>query len=188
MSSLKIGFGMATAILSRVIQTFLSSGVYCLRRIAIRSVSGRIKMKRRLPAVACLMLSVLISPGIYAQAQWKVANTFHIGDDGGWDYVTVDSQTHRLYVTRSTHTQIINGDSGKVLGDVPGQERSHGVAIAPKLNRGFITDGGGSGSIVVFDLTSYAVLGKIPTVPDPTGSSTTRSWTESWQCPAMAGS
>ena len=115
------------------------------------------------------MLSVLVSPGIYAQTQWKVANTFHIGGDGGWDYVTVDSQTHRLYVTRSTHTQIINGDSGKVLGDVPGQQRSHGVAIVPKLNRGFITDGGGSGSIVVFDLTSYAVLGKIPTVPDSDG-------------------
>ncbi len=126
-------------------------------------------MKRRLPAVACLMLSVLVSPGIYAQTQWKVANTFHIGGDGGWDYVTADSQTHRLYVTRSTHTQIIDGDSGKVLGDVPGQERSHGVAIVPRLNRGFITDGGGSGSIVVFDLTSYSVLGKIPTVPDSDG-------------------
>jgi DNA-binding beta-propeller fold protein YncE len=126
-------------------------------------------MKRRLPAVACLLLSVLVSPGIHAQTQWKVSNTLHIGGDGGWDYVTVDSQTHRLYVTRSTHTQIIDGDSDKVLGDVPGQERSHGVAIVPKLNRGFITDGGGSGSIVVFDLTSYAVLGKIPTVPDSDG-------------------
>ena len=126
-------------------------------------------MERRLPAVACLMLAALVSPGIYAQTQWKVANTFHIGGDGGWDYVTVDSQTHRLYVTRSTHTQILDGDSGKVLGDVPGQERSHGVAIVPKLNRGFVTDGGGSGSIVVFDLTSYAVLGKIPTVPDSDG-------------------
>jgi len=126
-------------------------------------------MKRRLPAVACLVLSVIVSPAIYAQTQWKVASTFHIGGEGGWDYVTVDPQTHRLYVTRSTHTQIIDGDSGKVIGDVPGQERSHGVAIVPKLNRGFITDGGGSGSIVVFDLTSYAVLGKIPTVPDSDG-------------------
>jgi DNA-binding beta-propeller fold protein YncE len=115
------------------------------------------------------MLSVLVSPGIHAQTKWKVANTLHIGGDGGWDYVTVDSQTHRLYVTRSTHTQIIDADSGKVLGDVLSQERSHGVAIVPKLNRGFITDGGGSGSIVVFDLSSYAVLGKIPTVPDSDG-------------------
>ena len=126
-------------------------------------------MKQKLHVVACLMLTLVVSPAIHAQGQWKVANTFHIGGDGGWDYVTVDSQTHRLYVTRSTHTQIIDGDSGKVLGDVPGQERSHGVAIVPKLNRGFITDGGGSGSIVVFDLTSYEVLGKVPTVPDSDG-------------------
>jgi DNA-binding beta-propeller fold protein YncE len=126
-------------------------------------------MKRRLSAVACLMLSFVVSPAMHAQAQWKVANTFHIGGDGGWDYVTVDAQSHRLYVTRTTHTQVIDGESGKVLGDVPGQERSHGVAIVPRLNRGFITDGGGSGSIVVFDLKSFAVLGKIPTVPDSDG-------------------
>ena len=64
---------------------------------------------------------------------------------------------------------MIDTESGKVIGDIPGKERSHGVAIVPKLNRGFITDGGGSGSIVVFDLTSYAVLGKISTVPDSDG-------------------
>ena len=126
-------------------------------------------MKRKLQVVACLMLTLVASSAIHAQAQWKVAHTFPIGGEGGWDYVTVDSQTHRLYVTRSTHTQVIDAESGKVLGDIPGQERSHGVAIVPKLNRGFITDGGGSGSIVVFDLTSYAVLGKIPTMPDSDG-------------------
>lgn len=126
-------------------------------------------MKRTLLVAACLMLSLFVSSAIHAQTQWKVANTFHIGGDGGWDYVTVDAQTHRLYVTRSTHTQVIDAESGKVLGDIPGQVRSHGVAIVPRLNRGFITDGGGTGSIVVFDLTSFAVLGKIPTVPDSDG-------------------
>jgi DNA-binding beta-propeller fold protein YncE len=115
------------------------------------------------------MLSFIVSPAISAQAQWKVANTFHLGGEGGWDYVTVDSQSHRLFITRTTHTQVIDTESGKVLGDIAGQQRSHGVAIVPKLNRGFITDGGGSGAIVVFDLTSYAVLGQIPTVPDSDG-------------------
>jgi hypothetical protein len=104
-----------------------------------------------------------------SQAGWTVANTLHVGGEGGWDYVTVDPQTHRLFVTRSTHTQVIDAESGKVLGDIPGQKRSHGVAIVPRLNRGFITDGGGTGAIVVFDLTSYAVLGSIPTMPDSDG-------------------
>lgn len=105
----------------------------------------------------------------HAQARWAVSNTFHVGGEGGWDYVTVDRQTHRVFVTRSTHTMVFDGATGKVLGDIPGQIRSHGTALVPALNRGFITDGGGSGEITVFDLTTYAVLGKIPTMPDSDG-------------------
>ena len=56
-----------------------------------------------------------------AQASWQVTNTFHVGGEGGWDYVTVDAPHHRFFVTRSTHTQAIDEDSGKVLGDIPGQ-------------------------------------------------------------------
>lgn len=103
-----------------------------------------------------------------AQAQWSVTNTLHIGGEGGWDYVTVDAANHRLLVTRSTHTQAIDVDSGKVLGDIPGQKRSHGTALVPAAGRGFITDGG-SGAIVVFDLKTYAVLGTLAAMPDADG-------------------
>jgi DNA-binding beta-propeller fold protein YncE len=122
-----------------------------------------------------LMLSILpaflISAAmpVSAQAQWSVTNTFHIGGEGGWDYATVDPATHRIFVTRSTHTQAIDGATGKLLGDIPGQVRSHGTALVPAANRGFITDGGGSGAIVVFDLTTYKVLGKLATMPDSDG-------------------
>ena len=104
-----------------------------------------------------------------AQTQWQVTKTFHIGGEGGWDYVTVDPPNHRFFVTRSTHTQAIDEETGKVLGDIPGQVRSHGVALVPKLGRGFITDGAGSGAILMFDLKSYQVLGKIATMPDSDG-------------------
>jgi DNA-binding beta-propeller fold protein YncE len=104
-----------------------------------------------------------------AQTTWSVKQTFHIGGDGGWDYVTVDSANHRLFVTRSTHTQVVDTGTGKLIADIEGQKSSHGVAIVPKLNRGFITDGGGSGAIVVFDLTSYAVLGQLAAMPDADG-------------------
>jgi DNA-binding beta-propeller fold protein YncE len=106
---------------------------------------------------------------LYAQTGWHVLKTFHVGGEGNWDYVTVDSPGHRLFVTRTTHTMVIDSETGKVLGDIPGQIRSHGVALVPKLGRGFITDGGGSGAIIVFDLKTYAVLGRIPTVPDSDG-------------------
>jgi DNA-binding beta-propeller fold protein YncE len=104
-----------------------------------------------------------------AQTKWDVTKSVHIGGDGGWDYLTVDSQTHRLFVTRSTHTMVIDAASGQVLGDIPGQKRSHGTAIVPALGRGFITDGGGDGAILVFDLKTYAVLGKLTTMPDSDG-------------------
>ncbi len=104
-----------------------------------------------------------------AQTNWKVDKTFHIGGEGGWDYVTVDGSHHRLFVTRSTHTMSIDTETGKILGDIPGQIRSHGVALVPNLGRGFITDGGGNGAIIVFDLKTYAVLGRIPAMPDADG-------------------
>ena len=71
--------------------------------------------------------------------------------------------------TRSTHTQAIDEETGKVLGDISGQIRSHGVALVPEFNRGFITDGGGQGAIIIFDLKTYAVLGKIAAMPDADG-------------------
>ena len=118
------------------------------------------------------ILPVILLAGtmpLFAQAKWDVAKTDHIGGDGAWDYVTVDSTTHRLFVTRSTHTMVIDAATGKVLGDIPGQVRSHGTAIVPAVNRGFITDGGGSGAIIIFDLKTYVTLGKLAAMPDADG-------------------
>lgn len=81
----------------------------------------------------------------------------------------VDSQNHRLFVPRTTHTMVLDSDSGKVLGDISGQKVAHGVAIVPSLGRGFITDGGGTGAVVIFDLKTYAVLGTLATEPDSDG-------------------
>ncbi len=115
------------------------------------------------------MVSLLAVMPAAAQSNWHVVRTIPVGGDGGWDYATVDPATHRIFVTRSTHTMVIDPASGKVIGDIPGQKRSHGVALVPRLNRGFITDGGGSGAIVVFDLKTYAILGEIPAQPDADG-------------------
>lgn len=123
-------------------------------------------------AATVLLASAVMVPAT-AQSDWKVVKTFHVGGDGGWDYLTVDSASHRLFVPRSTHTMMLDENTGKVLGDIPGQKTAHGVAIAPKAGRGFITDGGGSGAIIIFDLKTYAVLGTLATVPDWMESSTT---------------
>ena len=102
-----------------------------------------------------------------AQSSWHVKNTLHIGGEGNWDYLTVDSTNHRLFVPRTTHTMVIDANSGKVVGDIPGQKKAHGVALVPNLNRGFVTDG--AGSIIIFDLKTYAVLGTLASLPDSDG-------------------
>jgi hypothetical protein len=104
-----------------------------------------------------------------AQTDWEVVKKMPIGGAGSWDYLTVDPQTHRLYVPRSTHTMVIDAESGATIADLPGQKIAHGVAIVPEAGRGFITDGGGNGAIVIFDLKTNAVLGTITAQPDADG-------------------
>ena len=90
------------------------------------------------------LVSFTLSARVVAQGTWAVEKTFHIGGEGGMDYVTLDAQDHRLYIPRSTHTMVIDADSGKPLADIPGQKHNHGVALVPGAGRGFI-DARGAG-------------------------------------------
>lgn len=119
--------------------------------------------------VASAFVLLTCSLSLMAQADWTVTKTIPIGGEGGWDYLTVDPQTHLLYVPRTTHTMVIDPDSGKAIADILGQKRAHGVAVVPQAGRGFISDGGGDGAVVIFDLKTNAVLGSIAAQPDADG-------------------
>src|ERR1700730_1865215 len=123
----------------------------------------------RLLLVAADLVSFTNAVPVLAQTDWTVTRTLHVGGEGGWDYLTVDPQTHRLYVPRSTHTIVIDSESGKTIADIPGQKRAHGVAIVSQAGRGFVSDGGGDGAVVIFDLKTNAVLGSIAAQPDADG-------------------
>jgi DNA-binding beta-propeller fold protein YncE len=99
---------------------------------------------------------------------YHVSQVFQVAGDGGWDYLTVDPSAGLLYVPRTTHTMVVDAKTGRIVADIPGQKHNHGVAIVPAAGRGFITDGE-DGSVVVFDLKSFRVLGKIKTEPDADG-------------------
>ena len=118
-------------------------------------------------------LSILVTSAMagYVAAEavpvaYKLAATFKVGGDGGWDYATLHHG--ELYVTRVTHTMVIEVATGRVVADIGGQSRSHGVAIVPEAGRGFISDGG-SGSVLIFDLKTHAVLGKVAAADDADG-------------------
>src|SRR5579864_1151116 len=123
--------------------------------------------KHMLTSLPILLFACLLP--VHAQSGWKVEKTFSVGGQGGWDYLTVDPHTHRLYVPRSTHTMVIDSESGKTIADIPGQKIAHGVAIVPEAGRGFISDGGGEGAVVIFDLKTNAILGTITAQPDADG-------------------
>lgn len=116
-------------------------------------------MKRLLLTMAALVL-----PAISPAQSFKVAK-YSIGGDGGTDYLTAEPGTGRVFVSRSTHVMVVEGATGKVIGDIPDTPRNHGIALAPKSGHGFITSAGDS-TVTMFDLTSLAVIKKIPI---PTG-------------------
>jgi hypothetical protein len=103
-----------------------------------------------------------------AAGPYHVAEIFQIGGAGGWDYITADAAHRRLYVPRTTHTMVLDAVTGKRVADIPGQKGNHGVALVPSAGRGFITDGK-DGSVIVFDLKSSAVLGKVKAAEDADG-------------------
>jgi hypothetical protein len=102
------------------------------------------------------------------KTQYAVQKTLPIAGDERWDYALFDPSTQHVFVTRVTHTQVIDPATGKVVMDITGQKHSHGTAVAPALNRGFITDGDDS-SIVIFDLKTGEVLGKAEAGEDADG-------------------
>ncbi len=121
---------------------------------------------------AVLVLATLAIAAFASRAgaaePFHLVDTYAIGGAGGWDYMTSDAGHHLVYVTRSSHTLALDAATGKVVADIAGQERSHGVALDPGSNHGFITDGN-AGVVLVFDLKTYQILGKIKAADDADG-------------------
>jgi DNA-binding beta-propeller fold protein YncE len=117
--------------------------------------------KQILVATAALTAAVFAAPGVAHAQQFKVQK-WNIGGEGGTDYLTAEPGTGRVFVSRQTHVMVVDGTTGKVLGDIPDTPRMHGIALAPKSNHGFTTNAGDS-TVTMFDLETLAVLKKIPT-------------------------
>ena len=98
--------------------------------------------------------------GDVAFAGYHVARRITLGGEGGWDYLTVDTGAHRLYVSRGTRVIVLSTDNEGVIGEIPNTPGVHGIAIAPDLGRGFTSNGRDS-SVTVFDLKTLAVLQRI---------------------------
>src|SRR5215469_6225077 len=116
--------------------------------------------RRFLTARAVLLASVLTAPSIGSAQTFKVEK-FDIKGEGGTDYVAVESATGRVFVSRGTHMMVVDGATGKVLGEIPNTPGVHGVGIATKAGHGFATNGGDK-TVTMFDLKTLAEIKRIP--------------------------
>jgi DNA-binding beta-propeller fold protein YncE len=103
-------------------------------------------------------------PSVLAAQTFKVEK-YNIGGEGGTDYLSADASSGRVYISRATHVMVVDGATGKVVGDIPNTPRVHGIAFAHKANHGFTTNGGDSTS-TMFDLKTMAVIKRIPAGKD----------------------
>jgi hypothetical protein len=98
-------------------------------------------MKRWYLLASVALAMVMAAAALAAAPGYHVVKTYKLGGDGGWDYLTLDASTRRLYISRATHVMVIDVDSGKSVGDIPDTPGVHGVALAPDLGRGFVSNG-----------------------------------------------
>jgi len=106
------------------------------------------------------MLALAADPG------YHLTNTYKLGGEGGWDYLNLDSSARRLYISRGTHVMVIDADSGKPVGDIPDTPGVHGIALAPELGRGFVSNGR-ENTVTIFDIQTLKLISKVKAGENP---------------------
>src|SRR3989442_7195161 len=114
---------------------------------------------RLLTALAVLSAVGLAAPSVGHAQTFKVEK-FDIQGEGGTDYVAVEAATGRVFVSRATHMMVVDGATGKVLGDIPNTPGVHGAGLASKAGHGFTTNGGDQ-NVTMFDLKTLPVIKQI---------------------------
>ena len=116
-------------------------------------------MTRRLPILAVVFLGGILAVPMTGQT-FKVEK-YDIKGEGGTDYIAVEAATGRAFVSRSTHVMVVDGGTGKVVGDIANTPGVHGAGIATKAGHGFTTNGGDK-TVTMFDLKTLAEIKRIP--------------------------
>ena len=114
-----------------------------------------------------LVVALASVTALFAQSpsSYRITHTYTLGGDGRWDYVVPDPPNHRLFIARQNRLMVVDEDSGSLLGEVNGIDGAHGTALAPATGHGFATSGNDQ-SVVMFDLKTFKVLGRIPAAED----------------------
>jgi DNA-binding beta-propeller fold protein YncE len=113
-------------------------------------------------SVAIVLMAAALGFGSAAPAaaqSYHVVERYKLGGNGGWDYLALDGATNRLFIGRDDRIMVVDPAAGKVVGEIGGLVRAHGIAFDGVTGRGFATSGGDA-TVVIFDLATLEVLGR----------------------------
>ena len=113
-----------------------------------------------------LILLVAFSSLAFVDGDYRVSKKLPIPGQGGWDYLIVDEAARRLYVSHGTQVEVLDVDSGRIVGKISNTLGVHGIAIAPELGRGFVSNGQTS-TLTIFNLKTLKTIGEVPTGKKP---------------------
>lgn len=107
-----------------------------------------------------LILFLFFVPFLKAQ-NIKLSKEIKVEGDLGWDYLSVDETSQRLFVSHGNVVNVIDLKTEKVIGKISDTKGVHGIAIANNLNKAFITDGA-ENAVTVINLNSLELIEKVP--------------------------
>src|SRR4029077_15463595 len=121
---------------------------------------------RSISSAPAAVVSASLASAVPGSSGYHLLKRIPLGGEEGWDYITIDSHTRKLFISRAMKVVVLDVDSGKAAGEIPNTEGVHGIALAPDLNRGF-TSNGRANTVTIFNLKTLAVLGTVPTGTNP---------------------
>jgi DNA-binding beta-propeller fold protein YncE len=126
-------------------------------------------MERRRAGLLTLAATILCSgptPAALKAPAYHLVKEIPIAGDTGWDYLSIDAEARRLYVTHGSHIVVVDIDSNAIVGDIAQTPGVHGFAVAPALGKGFSSNGAES-KVSIVDLKTLATLKKVDTAEGP---------------------
>lgn len=135
-------------------------------RQAGNSWRPRYFLEEILKTLALMLACFCAAAPALAADSYQITKKILVPGQGGWDYLTVDEGARRLYVSHGTQVEVIDVDSGAVVGKIENTPGVHGIAIAPELGRGFVSNGQAA-TVTIFDLKTLKKIADVPTGKKP---------------------
>ncbi len=117
-------------------------------------------MKKLLLVAIFLICGLITINAQNEKSMYSIVKTHHLTGTGGWDYLSIDETTGRLFISHGTVVNVLDTKTGELVGTIPNTPGVHGIAFAPELNKGFISVGRDT-SVTVFDLKTLAFIARI---------------------------